>query len=288
MAFPFEASQTIEVYCFEHGLGPCVVANEVAVAFRYGTVPYAMMMATPDDLKDFAVGFSIAEGIVADAENIRAIAISQSDTGVEIDITLSPSAFQLFLQKHRRRNLRGNTSCGICGLEDLTDFAVYQARFHRLPSNVCISADVIATVASRLRPYQHLSQLTKCAHAAAWVSSSGSILLSREDVGRHNALDKLVGAGRLANIDVTDGFALITSRCSYEMVAKAITAGFGVLVAMAAPTALAISAARDAGLTLVVASKTNIAVYCHPQRVTRTNLLRLQTISNLNQTQSSI
>lgn len=223
------------------------VAEEVAVAFRYNGFPHAVMMSTPADLEDFAYGFTLTEGLISDADGIRSIALEPNSGGVVAHVALEGGSLHRFLCKRRIRNSTGNSGCGICGLQDLVDLCrpLLSVSSGAPPSNAAID-----TALNALREFQPLSRGTRGAHASAWVDTAGRIVAIREDVGRHNSLDKLIGAGIRGSFDVTDGFCLITSRCSYEMVHKAVVAGFGSLVAVSAPTALAIRTASEAGLNL--------------------------------------
>jgi FdhD protein len=224
------------------------VAEEVPVAFRYNGFAHAVMMATPDHLTDFVAGFSLTEGIIAELSTIEAIRVGKSADGMTVDVTLDALGFHRYLAERRVRQSRGNTSCGLCGVEDLKDL-------RSAPIRVAAGAPVTvlqAQIASdALRLLQPLSRRTRGAHASAWVGSDGAIRAVREDVGRHNALDKLIGAGLRGAFSRDDGFCLITSRCSFEMAQKAIAAGYSTLVSVSAPTALAIRTAAAAGLTLL-------------------------------------
>jgi len=223
------------------------VAEEVPCAFRYNGFPHAVMMATPTDLDDFALGFSLTEGIIQDASDIRRLDPRQEEEGIVVHVELAPASLHRFLASRRVRQLHGRTSCGLCGIEDLSDI---RRPNRRLSKDKPLAPDAIEGAIKRIREYQPLSRGTRAAHAAAWVDRAGKILAVREDVGRHNALDKLIGS-RLRDLsDWTNGFCLITSRCSYEMAQKAIVAGIGTLVAISAPTAYAVRTASAAGLTL--------------------------------------
>ncbi len=228
------------------------VAEEVPVAFRFGGVDYAVMMATPSDIEDFATGFALTERIIGALGDIRAIAMESGKDGIAVDITLTPVRFQEFLADHRVRSLRGHTSCGICGLEStrLLAPATRQMVHSPQPSDIAIERALAA-----LRGAQPLARETRAAHAAAWCDTQGNIVRLREDVGRHNALDKLIGARLQAGAATEPGFCVITSRCSFEMVQKAVAAGMSVLVAISAPTALAVHTARQAGLTLIASAR---------------------------------
>jgi FdhD protein len=223
------------------------VAEETPIAFRYNGFPYAVMMATPADLKDFAVGFSLTEGIVARASDLPDISVVPCDDGITIDISLKGADLHRYLATRRVRQLRGHTSCGLCGVEDLDDVARPSMRVR--PAEP-LDAKLIQPALTALRPCQPLSRQTRGAHASAWVSLDGELRSVREDVGRHNSLDKLIGAiGRSRSVH-DDGFCLITSRCSFEMVQKAVVAGFPTLVSVGSPTSHAIRLATAAGLSL--------------------------------------
>jgi len=229
------------------------VAEEIAVGFVYNGFPHAVMMATPNDLVDFAAGFSLTEGLIDGLAGLRGVAASADTDGVRLAIELAPAALTSFLQRRRVRQLRGHTSCGICGVEEIAQVAQLAARAPQSFSAATrprLDAAPLRRALAALRDYQPLSRVTRCAHAAAWSDPHGRLVLVREDVGRHNALDKLIGGGLRASVDTSDGFCLVTSRCSYEMVQKAIMARMPMLVAISAPTALAIRTARQAGLTL--------------------------------------
>ena len=237
-------------------------AEEEAVAFRYNGFPHAVMMATPIDLEDFTFGFSLTEGVIDTFADVEAISTGGGPDGATIEVSLRGASLQRFLAGRRIRQLRGNTSCGLCGLEDL-------GRLHRAgakvqPAGPLDEAAILAAF-ERLRERQPLSRLTRCAHAAAWVSSDGRILTVREDVGRHNALDKLICAGLRGGFDRANGFCLVTSRCSFEMAQKAIAAGFSAIVSASAPTALAIRTASAAGLTLCALSQERAPLMFAPQ-----------------------
>jgi FdhD protein len=226
--------------------------EEEAVAFRYNGFPHGVMMATPTDLEDFAAGFSLSEGVVDSMADIDGFAIKTGADGIEIDISLRSASLHRYLAGRRIRGLRGNTSCGLCGLQDLADVQrpARQVRSVDMPHEAAIIAAF-----EHIRDWQPLSRLTRGAHAAAWIAPDGAIQCVREDVGRHNALDKLIGAGLRGSFDSVSGFCLVTSRCSFEMVQKAIAAGFSAIVSASAPTALAIRTARAAGLTLCALSR---------------------------------
>jgi len=215
------------------------------------------MMATPEDIDDFALGFSLSEGLIDDADGIRASSACRTADGIELAIELAPEAFGRFLRRRRARSLRGHTSCGICGIEDIAQLRCMAPRGRVDTCGSPVDHDAIGRAVAGLRDFQPLSRTTHCAHAAAWADGAGRLVLVREDVGRHNALDKLIGAYLRATIATTSGFCLVTSRCSFEMVQKAVAARFPALVAVSSPTALAIRTARQAGLTLITLDRGN-------------------------------
>lgn len=239
------------------------VAEEIPLAIVYNGVPHAVMMGTPIDLEDFALGFSIAEGTARDVHDIKSIAVVPGAGGITIDIALTPGALHRVLARRRIRTLRGHTSCGLCGVEDLAQLDMTPAV--RLRAAQPIDRVALERALAQIRSVQPLAARTHGAHAAAWVDLDGSLVLVREDVGRHNALDKLVGAALRAGLDFGQGFCLITSRCSYEMAQKAVAAGIPALVAISAPTALAIRTAQAAGLTLATIDRSGgFFIYAGP------------------------
>jgi FdhD protein len=228
------------------------IAEETPIAFRYDGFSHAVMMATPADLQDFAVGFSRSEGIIETNTDLRDISIRQGDEGTAIDISLTGTSLHRYLAGRRVRQLRGPTSCGLCGVEDLRDVRRPASRVGLAKPLDAVS---VQSALNALRQWQPLSRHTRGAHASAWVTPDGKPRMVREDVGRHNSLDKLIGAMLRSGLRSDDGFCLITSRCSFEMVQKAVAAGFPMLVSAGAPTALAIRLAVAAGLTLYSLSR---------------------------------
>jgi FdhD protein len=223
------------------------VAEEIPIAFRYNGFPYAVMMATPDDLEDFAIGFSVTEGILAPAFDLPNVSVVPCQDGITIDISLNGQDLHRYLATRRVRQLRGQTSCGVCGVEDLDDVSRPPAR---VPTGAPLETGLIEPALNALRSWQPLSRQTRGAHASAWVGLDGELRTVREDVGRHNALDKLIGAMVRCGSISDPGFCLITSRCSFEMVQKAAAAGFRALVSAGAPTSHAIRLAAAVGLRL--------------------------------------
>lgn len=226
------------------------VAVETPINIVYGNMPYAVMMASPSDLEDFVTGFSLTEGIVRGADEIRSVAVEPKPEGVIVTVELAPGRFREHLA--RRRNLSGRTSCGLCGVETIEEIPMADAATRAARA---VTAAAIETALAALDRQQPLNQLTHAVHAAAWCDAAGAILAVREDVGRHNALDKLIGARLRTGADASEGFLLVTSRASFEMVEKAAIFGAGTLVAISAPTSLAIERARHLGLTLAAVAR---------------------------------
>jgi FdhD protein len=236
------------------------VAAEVPVNLVYGGVPHAVMMATPDDLEDFALGFSVTEGIVAAAVDIRGIAIEPHPAGIVLNVSLVPNALRRHLA--RGRAMAGRTGCGICGIESLDDLVL--AKPAMAPGRP-IDASALRRALAELPTHQPLNAQTRAVHAAALCRADGGIVLAREDVGRHNALDKLAGACLRGGIAVQDGFVLLTSRCSFEMVEKAAAFGVRAVAAISAPTSLAIERALALGIDLVAVARPDGALRFTPQ-----------------------
>jgi FdhD protein len=237
------------------------VPEEVAVALTYNRTTHAVMMATPQDLEDFAVGFSCAEAIIADADQLEELDIVSAPLGLELRMWINPA--QMVSLERRRRHMAGPTGCGLCGMDSLVD-AMRQPPL--VPAGRRWSRDQIAAAIASLSPAQHLNHRTHAVHAAGFWRDG--LVMLREDVGRHNALDKLTGALRRAGEDPTDGILLLTSRVSVELVQKAAGAGMSVLVAVSVPTALALRAADAAGITLIaVARSDGFEVFTHPERI---------------------
>lgn len=239
------------------------IAEETPVAFQYNGLPFVVMMATPLDLDDFAMGFSLSEGIVASRNEILDLKIRTHPEGIEINLEIPPTRFADV--ERRQRNLIGRTGCGLCGAKSLAQAIRHPEGVQR---QVTVKYVSLQRAVKSMPDHQRLNRLTGSVHAAAWVNLNGDIELLREDVGRHNALDKLIGAlisrGQLFN----QGWLLLTSRASYEMIQKAAAAGIEVGAAFSAPTALAIRLARETGVTLIAFARDNrLTVYANPQRL---------------------
>ncbi|MEP6899012.1 MAG: formate dehydrogenase accessory sulfurtransferase FdhD [Rhodanobacter sp.] len=242
-----------------------LIAEEMPVAIRCNGEPFAVMMITPHELEDFALGFSLSEGLIDNPGQLLAIESHLLLEGIELALTVTADAPANRRDTTRERWLPGRSGCGICGARELEQ-AVRQPR--RVERNLRFSHAAIEHALTALPPHQLMNTATGAVHAAAWADAQGQVVLVREDVGRHNALDKLIGAMHHSGIGAEQGFALITSRASYEMVMKAASAGIGMLVAISAPTALAIELARSTDLTLIgFARSGSHNVYSHPQWV---------------------
>jgi FdhD protein len=239
------------------------VANEVPVALTYNSIPHVVMLATPADLLDLGYGFTVSEALVDDATQIRDVRLEDSDAGPIVALSITQDKLAAVLD--RRRNLTGRTGCGVCGAETIEDAIRHPAP---VSPGGSVAREALAQALRALREQQVLNADTGSLHAAAWVGWDGTIQLVREDVGRHNALDKLIGALLRGGLDLQQGFALVTSRASYEMVQKTATVGIRMLVAVSAPTALAVQLASESGLTLVgFAREQQQVVYAHPERL---------------------
>jgi FdhD protein len=217
--------------------------DEVPVALQINSVPYTVMMATPANLTDFGIGFALAEGIIPHRADILGVLAMPVENGHAVDIAIDEEA--LADARMPRRSLEGRSGCGLCGVENIADVVrVTQP----VPHTVRPDAAAILKAAAELPERQTMNRFNRTVHGAAWASLAGDIVLVREDVGRHNALDKLIGALAEAGTDLTAGFVIMTSRCSFELVQKSATYGIGALVTVSAPTALALELARKAHL----------------------------------------
>jgi FdhD protein len=239
------------------------IAEEAPIALMYNGEPHVVMLATPLDLEDFALGFSLTEEIVAKPEEVAAIRVFQRAEGIEVRLRIPDARCETAAGKGR--NLTGRTGCGLCGARTLE-----QAMHRPLPvgKGVDVTAPELAEALTALREHQRLNLLTGAVHAAAWVLPGRGIMLVREDVGRHNALDKLIGALARQRTDFGAGFVIVTSRASYEMVQKCATVGISLMAAISAPTGLAVRLAHETRLTLIgFARDASHVVYSHPHRL---------------------
>jgi FdhD protein len=240
------------------------LAEEVPVAFSVGGSAHAVMMATPDDLEDFAVGFALAEGIVSGLEEITAIEIVEVPRGIDVQISLEESRAAEFTA--RRRAMAGPVGCGLCGVETIEE-ALPATEPVRRP-DFRLKADEVSAAMAKMSDNQTLFHSTRATHAAAFYRPGGGVEIVREDVGRHNALDKLCGALARTGVRGREGVVLLTSRVSVELVQKTARAGSAYMVAVSAPTALAVEEARDAGICLIgVARGDGFEVFTYPEMV---------------------
>ncbi|MDO9422836.1 MAG: formate dehydrogenase accessory sulfurtransferase FdhD [Methylobacter sp.] len=245
------------------------IAEEVPISLIYNGVPHVVMLATPTNLEEFALGFSITEGIIKNPQELLSARVYNRSNGIEVQLKIPDQRFQGLADKGR--NLTGRTGCGLCGASTLK-----QAIRQPCPVNgdLTLSAAELRSALLGIKQHQKLNQLTGAVHAAAWAVPGQGILDIREDVGRHNALDKLIGFLLRTGKDLSAGFVIVTSRASYEMVQKTAWVGITLLAAISAPTGLAIRLADEAGLTLIgFARDDQHVVYTHPQRLTHNNSL---------------
>ncbi len=239
------------------------VAEEVPVALVYNGISHAVMLATPSDLEDFALGFSLSECIVGRSGEIHDLEIVERENGIEVHMQLS--AQRALALKEHRRTLAGRTGCGLCGTESLDQLA---RRAVTVQSSAMLGDGALPKALAALHDAQQLFHLTGAVHAAAWCNFNGGIEQVREDVGRHNALDKLIGALASQRRSFDGGFVLMTSRASYEIVQKAAAVGIAVVAAVSAPTGMAVRVAIESGVTLVgFVRGERHCVYSHPERV---------------------
>jgi FdhD protein len=237
------------------------LAEEVPVALVYNGISHAVMMATPRDLEAFALGFSLTEAIIDSASECYGIEVEVGEAGVAVHLEIAARAFMAL--KERRRSLTGRTGCGLCGVDSLDQ--VYRDLPVVTRAAPLLRSSVVRALGS-LKGEQPLNRLTGATHAAAWCAADGSLVIVREDVGRHNALDKVIGAMAGLQERDPDGFMLISSRVSVEMAQKTAMAGVAALVAVSAPTAAAIRLAEGCGMTVIAFARgEDFVVYANPQ-----------------------
>jgi FdhD protein len=249
-----------------------IVAEEVAVALVYNGVSHAVMMATPCDLEDFARGFTLTERIVEKPAEIYDIEVEEIDRGGDggkggrgFEVRLDIASQRMAALQHRRRSMSGRTGCGLCGVDSL-DAALRPVPMSEGKGKVSRAA--IQRAMAALPAEQKINRDNGATHAAGWATPDGTLVAVREDVGRHNALDKLGGALAKAGTPTDGGFVVVTSRCSYEMVQKAAALGAVAIAAVSAPTSLAIETAEQAGIALVAfVRESRLTVYANAQRV---------------------
>jgi FdhD protein len=263
---PFSVSEPVSGQRWEGAVerpAKDVIANETPVALVYNDVPHVVMMATPADIEDFVLGFSLSEGILHDASEFRGVKLRTLKDGIEADIEIAEPRFREL--EFKQRNLTGRVGCGLCGAQTLAQ-AVRHPK--KVADTLRIQPQAIERALSGLAAKQELNAATGAVHAAAWADANGEIQLLREDVGRHNALDKLIGAMINARMDFNAGALIITSRASYEMIQKAATLGIQMVCAISAPTALAVRMAEETGVTLIAFARGNRhTVYANTGRI---------------------
>lgn len=239
------------------------VAEEVPVALVYNGLSHAVMMCTPQHLEDFARGFTLSECIVDRLHEIYDIEVTEQEEGIQVDLEIAQSRF--WALKAQRRALAGRTGCGICGKESLAQMA---CSLDPLQNSQRITSTALQEALGRINSQQHLFNQTGSVHAAAWCDPDGTLVALREDVGRHNALDKLVGHCLDSAHSLREGMLIMTSRASYEIVQKAAASGISVVAAVSGPTGMAVRLAEEMGITLIgFARNASLSVYSHPQRI---------------------
>jgi FdhD protein len=243
--------------------GTRLIPEETALALTYNGGTYAVMMGTPQNLRDFAIGFGLSEGIIQSRDEIDSLDIVELDDGIELRMWLASSKAELL--NERRRHIAGLTGCGICGIDSIAE-AVRPAAI--VPKGRSFSPREVMAAMASIAPLQQINIETRAVHAAAFWTPARGIVSLREDVGRHNALDKLAGALAQAKVSTSEGMVLLTSRVSVEMVQKTAAIGAPLMVAVSAPTALAVRMADAAGITLAaVARADGFEVFTHPERI---------------------
>lgn len=233
---------------------------EAPIAIEYNGIGYAVMMATPTDLEDYVLGFSLSERLIDDATQLLAVDIHPASQGWIVRAQLAPDRIDKVIDRARQRVSEG--SCGLCGMDNLDEV---MRPLPRVTAQLDVQPDAVFTALDHLRAHQPLNRATGAAHAAAFCDAIGAIVMAREDVGRHNALDKLLGGLARANIRPADGFLLLTARCSFELTQKAIIANCPMLVTISAATDLAITLANRHGLRLISLARPDGALVASPQ-----------------------
>jgi FdhD protein len=244
--------------------GMRLIPEETAIALTYNGGTYAVMMGTPQDFRDFAIGFSLNEGIVQSPREIESLDVIELDDGIELRMWLSPDKTAMLSE--RRRHIAGPTGCGICGIESIAEAVRPPAL---VPNGRSFAPREIMAAMGAIAPLQRINIETRAVHAAAFWTRACGIVALREDVGRHNALDKLAGVLAMERVSACEGMVLLTSRVSVEMVQKTAAIGAPLMVAVSAPTVLAVRMAEVAGITLAaIARSDGFEIFSHPERIT--------------------
>jgi FdhD protein len=239
------------------------VAEEVPVVLIYNGLPHVVMMATPTDLEDFVLGFSLTEELIGSPADLRSVEVVRYSQGIEVQAQVSESCEAVIGSRTRR--LSGRTGCGICGADSI---GAVLKQLHPVPPGHPIRPEAVHRAMRELVSHQKLNAAAGAVHAAGWATADGAVTLAREDVGRHNALDKLIGALRRTAVEPADGFVVVTSRASFEMVQKTTVLGAPLMASISGPTGLALRVAEQAGLTLVgFVRGDRHTVYTHPARI---------------------
>lgn len=239
------------------------IAEEIPVALVYNGRPHVVVLGTPTDLEDLAVGFSVTEGVVDAANEIERVEVVRASHGVELQLQIPGARADRMAERHR--GLAARTGCGLCGIASIDEVLRMP---HNVGSSLTVRADALWRAGESLAERQQLNRATSSVHAAAWADVDGTLQVVREDVGRHNALDKVLGAMLRGTRSPASGFVLVTSRASYELVQKAAVCGVEALAAISRPTGLAIRFADAAGLTLVALLRGRSAnIYSRPERI---------------------
>ncbi len=261
-----DATVSVQRVVWRNGLAtpsPRTIAEEVPVALTYNRVTHAVMLASPSDLEDFAIGFSLSEGIIQHASDIEALDVVTVPLGIELRMDLAPDRLDALTRRQRR--LAGPSGCGLCGLDSLAEAL---RPVPRVAAHGRFAPHAVAAAMDALPHAQTLNHLTRAVHAAGFWTPAQGLVAVREDVGRHNALDKLAGALARLGIVAGKGLLLLSSRVSVEMVQKAANLGVPVIVAVSAPTALAVRIAEAAGITLIgIARHDGFEIFTHPHTI---------------------
>lgn len=240
------------------------VPEEVPIALTYGGSTHAVMMASPANIEDFAIGFSLSEQIISNKDDIHAMEIIDLEQGIDVQMQLREELQEDYSAK--KRSMAGPVGCGLCGIDSIED--VMRDLPKRASDEVKLSHSLIPGALNELSRKQELRAETGAVHAAGFMTGNGDVAMLREDVGRHNALDKLIGALSQSEHDITQGAIIITSRVSVDLIQKTVVAGASILIAVSTPTALAIRTAEQAGLTLIaLARRDSFEIYTHPDRI---------------------